>query len=495
MLEFVSMYSRQFDHVNRDIVKGIREKDDMASAIEETCLELSRTIPDNIKYLGYTFDDSGRVMREINKTKGKDKKEVKSSVSVDQTFARLAVYKFKLKFDGETRIVEMPIYIPLFIDGYHYLIRGNKYSAPYQITDAVTYTNKEDMVVIKFMTRAIKMSREKCNLSDVHGGVHQAHQFYLHLTSKKVPFLLYYFAHFGFMRTHTYFGVEKLIGFREDYPIEPEEDKIFFKFGTLYMWVNREHFDISYIFRQYVATVLALGKKGINQETVQRVTYWKTILGASISETKTLEKGQGLLSTFIVALDHRTMETIDKLVGHKGFKRESMFSVVRWLFLNYSEAVAKSSSLENKRIRLSEYQVTPLIRILYHKLYRFMNTSAKTRDMRRLTDIFKVSPSIIINAIIGKTRSKNGSLNIAKFSSYTNDFALINVGLKYTSAGPGSPMENSGKMVGDKYRRFDVSNVGRTCLITTSNSDPGISGVLVPSAQIDLDTMTFKPIQ
>lgn len=494
MLEFVSAYSHQFDHVNRDIVKGIRERDDMAGSIEEACIELARTIPDHIKYLGYSYDDSGKVIRELNKSKSKDKKDSKSSVSVDQTYARLAVFKFKIRFDGVSRFVEMPIYIPLFIDGYHYLIRGNKYSAPYQLTDAVTYTNKEDMVVIKFMTRAIKMSREKCTLTDVHGAQYQSHQFYMHLTSKKVPFLLFYFAHFGFFRTHKYFGCEKLMGFCADYPIEPMEDRIFFKFGMLYMWVNRNHFESSYLFRQYIATVLALGKKGINQDTVQRVTYWKTILGASISETKTLEKGQGLISTFIVALDHRTMENIDKLVGHKGFKRESMFSVVRWLFLNYSEAAAKSASLENKRIRLSEYQVTPLIRILYHKLYRFMNTNAKTRDMRRLEDIFKVSPAIIINAIIGKTRSKSGSLNIAKFSSYTNDFALINVGLKYTSAGPGSPMENSGKMVGDRYRRFDVSNVGRTCLITTSNSDPGISGSLVPSAQVDLESMTFKPI-
>ena len=44
-------------------------------------------------------------------------------------------------------------------------------------------------------------------------------------------------------------------------------------------------------------------------------------------------------------------------------------------FPGYSEAVAKSSSLENKRIRLSEYQVTPLIEYSIAKLYRFMNTS------------------------------------------------------------------------------------------------------------------------
>jgi hypothetical protein len=121
-----------------------------------------------------------------------------------------------------------------------------------------------------------------------------------------------------------------------------------------------------------------------------------------------------------------------------------------------------------------------------------MNTSHKTKDVNRLLDIFKVSSAIILNAIIGKTRSKNLGLNIAKYSSYVNDMALLNVATKFTTAGPGSPMERSGKLVGASYRRFDTSSVGKVCLIATSNSDPGVSGSIVPSAQIDLKTMTFK---
>ena len=45
--------------------------------------------------------------------------------------------------------VECPLYIPLYVDNYHFYIKGNKYSAPYQIIDAITYTNRENMKVLK----------------------------------------------------------------------------------------------------------------------------------------------------------------------------------------------------------------------------------------------------------------------------------------------------------------------------------------------------------
>ena len=71
MLEFVSMYSRQFNDVNEDIVCHIREKDDMTQYIEEACKELQKALPSNITYLSFYYDDSGKRMREINKAKAK----------------------------------------------------------------------------------------------------------------------------------------------------------------------------------------------------------------------------------------------------------------------------------------------------------------------------------------------------------------------------------------------------------------------------------------
>ena len=43
-----------------------------------------------------------------------------------------------------------------------------------------------------------------------------------------------------------------------------------------------------------------------------------------------------------------------------------------------------------------------------------------------------------------------------------------------------------------QIRKFDSSFVGRIDLIPTSNNDPGISGIITPSAKLDTDSFTFK---
>lgn len=489
MKQFIALYSKQFDNINEDIVVGIRKKDNMTYYIEKICEEIEKTLPNNIKYLGFTYDDSGKSIRDINIVKNNKKKLY--SIDVNKTYARLVNYKFKLHFDNVTRIVDMPIYIPLFFDDYHYLIRGNKYAAPYQLTDSIIYTNRDDMIVIKTMTRPLKMSREKCVITSVFGEEFLSHEFYIHVTSKKIPFLLFYFAYFGFNRTAKYFGCEKFISYHSSVDADENDPKTYFKFGSIYIGVERKRLEDNYLLRQYIASVLSLNKKGLTADSISRASYWKMILGSMISEHKTLEKGQELLNTFILVIDTLTLNNINRFMGTERSKFYSTFSVVRWMFIEYSKLSSHTNGLENKRIRLSEYQVTPLIKLLYSKLYRYMNTANK--DENRLIDIFKVSPAIILNAIIGKTSNKSGGgLNIAKFSSYVNDLALFNVALKYTSAGPGSPIERSGKLASAHFRKFDSSFVGRIDLIPTSNNDPGISGIITPSAKLDTDSFTFK---
>ena len=94
-----------------------------------------------MKYLGYHYDDSVRRFKELNA--GKDKSgSNKKVISIYSTFARQCVFEFELQnWNQQTNqldkiYVECPIYIPLYIDDYHFYIHGNKYTAPYQITDA-----------------------------------------------------------------------------------------------------------------------------------------------------------------------------------------------------------------------------------------------------------------------------------------------------------------------------------------------------------------------
>jgi hypothetical protein len=496
---FLSEYSNQFDHINEDIVRNIRLNDNMVEKIEEICIELTKQLAGYVKYLGCNFDDSKNRFREANTSKKKDSKTGKFEnvqyVNVNYTFSRMAVFHFNIKYTdprtGEKTIndIDMPIYIPQFIDDYHYYIRGNKYSAPYQLTDAITYLGRNDSVILKTLTRAMKLSREVKNIKDAHGLEHKSHAFYMHISNKKIPFILYYFTRFGFFRTLRYFGVDKMVHIFTECPLNPDDDTIYFRFGKVFIGVTRFAFNTMYELRQLVFTILQLQRKNLDLEYIRDAYYWRMVLGAFVSVNKPYDQGTNILVTFVTCLDSRTINNIHNIIG--GPVRDTSFAVLRWMFKNYSSLSNKNMSLQNKRIRYTEYIVSPLIRDIQMKLYRFLKTAPNNRDKKRLLDIFKPSPSIIVHAIIGKTKNKNQALSIAKYSNQVNDMAIFTA-LKYTRAGPGTAIEKIGKRAGISYRLIDTTYAGYVDLITTSNGSVGISGVLTPYAKVDNETLSFK---
>lgn len=496
-MNFTSEYSKKFDNFNEDIIINIRKNDDMVTYIDETWKEIQKHIPQNMKYLGYHYDDTGHTFRELNS--GKDKSGMnRKTMSIYDTAARLCSFEFELTNvnqqtnEMETQYVECPLYIPLYVDNYHFYIKGNKYSAPYQIIDAITYTNHDNMIVLKTKTRAIKLAREKRpnGTKDAYGFEYKSNVYYLYMTKKKIPFVLYYFAYFGFFNTFRYFGADKYCKFVTDIPNVPDPNSkyIFFKFGQIYIAVDKKAFDKFYNLRNFIFTVLDCNKRGLDKEAIEDTVRWKMILGSYISENNAQIKGKGLVKTFIISLDDRTIINIRNLVG--GYPKENMFAVVRWMFLKFSVLSSKTHNLLNKRIRVSEWIIDPFLKETYKKLYRYLATSEKSRDIKRLIDIVRCPDSLILGAICGKNRA-GLTLNIAKYAAGVNDNVLIKDALRYTINGPGTPGSSGGSLTSTQFRVFDTSYVGRVDLYQSSNSDPGVSGCLTPTCKVDMENLVF----
>lgn len=512
MREFLSYYSNKHDDINEDLIRNIRATDNMVEKIEEMCKELEKMLHENFTYVGVEFDDGKNRFREANSSKKRDSKTGKlenaTYVNVNYTYSRLAVFHFKVRFkDPRTGDVSMckasmPIYIPQLIDDYHYYIRGNAYICPYQILDSLIYHSRDNGIVFKTLNRAIKLTKSRTTLEDAHGSLYKTDTFYIHMGKKKIPFLLLYFAYYGFFKTLTYFfGTnttknknildDSCIKLYEEPTTEPNDKIIFFKFGKYYLGVNRKAFESNYLLRQYVATTLALGRKNLEISDIQNVYYWMRTLGAYISQTKPYEQGNALLTTFLTCLDARSIVNINRLVG--GSKKDTPFQVLRWMWLDYATLSNKNTSLKNKRIRYTEYLVAPLVREIQMKLYRYLKTRPKMRDMKRLLDILKVSSSIICHSIIGKTKSKQNALNVTKYSNQVNDLSIINTALKWTKAGPQSAIERTtAKRASAQMRALDSSCVGQIDLLSFSSASVGIAGNFNAYADVNPETLTFN---
>lgn len=503
MREFLSKFSDRYDTLNEDIILNIRKTDSIVEKIEETCIELTKSLSEYVTYLGFDWDDSKNKFKEVNSSsKKKDSKtgrfENVQYVNVNHTYSRLAVFHFRIKWvdprTGEVTIkkLDMPVYIPLIFDNYHYFIRGNKWACPYQLIDAITYLGKGNSIVLRTLTRAIKLSRENTTIKDAHGIEFKTNEFYTHISNKKIPFVLYYFAYYGFFRTLEFFGVQKYVKIYEDCPVDPDEDVIYFKFGQVYLGVDRDKFNSIYELKQFVATILALGRKNLILNQIRDAFYWRMVLGTYVSLTKSYDQGAALLTTFACCIDTRTKTNIATIVG--GSPKTNAFTILRWMFLNYSQLSNKTVSIYNKRIRYAEYLVTPLTRECQTRLYRFLKTRPNMRDAKRIYDIFKPSPSILCNAIVGKTKAKNKNqmLNVAKYSNQVNDLVLLNTALKYTCAGPSSALEHSGKRAAIGFRIFAPNYVGKVDVLCTPNSSVGTAGNFTPWVDVDSKTLTFN---
>ncbi len=496
MSELVSRFSDTIHIVNEDLI-NCRKKEDMVEYVIALCKEVEKMLGHHhIEFLDCVPDDSNYQIREINKAKNnKKKKSYGTIISTEETYARAYNFKFKLKYNDETRLSTMKIYIPLICeDGINYLIKGNKYCAPFQLVDAVTYNHhnpklKFDEVCLKTEVQDIHMQRFKNNITDVDGVTYTAYRFNIKLNRfvNKVPFLLFYFATFGFFKTLEYFGIDNPgIGIRIFEELPPITDPwrkyyLFFKYGSVYISVRREAFLNSGQIRDLITTILATKKRSINSTTICDVEHWTQVLGTHLSQSNPMSSGESLKITFYNSLNPRTSQIIKTFIGKE---LNTIYAVVRWMFTNYSINVSKDNSLNNKRLRLSEYLINPLKQALKRKAYQFNRTRGGYRDIRRLLDVVGMSPMIIIDAINGK-----GKVPTAKFSNAVNDMTLANASLKGTQSGPDGGA--SGGYVPKEFKQLHPSMAGKTDLISTSVNAPGVNITLLPNCKIDVDTLGF----
>lgn len=487
MMQLVSNFSSKNDNkFNDDLLIKFRQQDDMVTYIDDACKAITQLMPEYIQYKGYHDIDNRQRMLDRDKSEDEDsKKEIR--INIADTYAKEVAFDFVCAFGGQTVVQSFSLWIPLLIDNSHYYIRGNKYSCPIQIIDAITFT-KKNTLVLKTITRAVKFEREKCVITDIYGNKYNTNRLMIYATKKSIPVVLYYFAKFGFFKTIEYFGAcewdaagnpcNYYINIYSGDMSSAPEDEYIFKYGSTFLGVKKDKFNQNSVLRMFVSTILATGKRSMDADYLRNPARWVMLLGETISIPKSLEKGLALLKTFEAMYDFRTNQIVNELVP--GIPRTNSYAAVRWIFIDYVKLCSKDEGLQNKRARLSEYLISPFIKTLTEKVYRFINTPEKNKTMKNLLDVFKIKPSLILNAIIGKISPQITGLNIAKYSSESNDCALVNTLMSMTTSGPGSASSKT-KRVGISHRQCPVDYIGAIDIIGgTSPNSPGLSRLFTP---------------
>jgi hypothetical protein len=207
---------------------------------------------------------------------------------------------------------------------------------------------------------------------------------------------------------------------------------------------------------------------------------WRKRLGRHFTQNSNSfeEKAQKILISLERILDRRTKKNLAHVAAED---KEDVYCILRWMMRDFRELTQiDGMDVRNKRIRVSEYLIHPLLLKFSESTYRLLNSRNLT--FRGLLGVFKP----FISEEDGQTKPQAGFLvkrlvtnELLRYSNLVNSFDLL-IALKWTSRGPQSIAERGRSDVSLRYRGHHPSYVGRIGLSAASAGDPGTSGTLVP---------------
>ena len=126
--------------------------------------------------------------------------------------------------------------------------------------------------------------------------------------------------------------------------------------------------------------------------------------------------------------------------------------------------------LRNRRLRLFEYMVYPLLKRLSNSAYRILNS--RNISIKRVRNVFtSIPPTEIIKNLVNN--------ELLRYYNATSTLELFSVILRYSARGP-QALGNGSTGITLKYRGVHESYVGNVSLSMASASDPGMTGGITP---------------
>lgn len=490
MLNFVAQYSKQ-NVFSEDLIVTARKNDNMLYYLEEICKAISATIP-NIKYINYNIVDE-RTKYPTN------------FVELYDSIVYCVEFNFTITVGETSAHSKMILKIPKLIDNYYYYINGNRFYPIYQLTEATTF-HKDESVVLKTLLSPIVLTRNQVTITDINGNEYPAYIIKLNMIKHKINFLLFFFSTIGFFNTLKFFEgyVENLDGIfyivSADKVNPASKDYIYFEINKkIYLRVYAKLFDNNNI-KTFTACILDLCKKRIRINEIRDKEYWKMILSKVFVKGNSINKAKPemIIESFKRLYDNITKENIRKFEGEK----DNIYEVLRWLFSNFTKLLYRdNNNIYFKRVRLSEYQMAPIIRKINTKIYRILNSRDSAKDIKKYEEIltlpYPYSPdgkikkgdrrpsTVLIKSIINN--------NNTKYIDAVNDLDLFNIALKWTINGPSTTVGKSqkGNALAITQRSQSPSFIGKISLNTASAGDPGGTGVFLPFVKLKDDK--FQP--
>ena len=393
---------------------------------------------------------------------------------------RMKVDGVDMDVSNPSRILEVLIELPRYVNKYYFRLQGNYYNTTYQIVDGSTYNNattsnsKNDIVTLKTLFMSVRIYRMFKDLQDINTKEKIRTMYYGSLIFKNMVNVMYYhLAKYGLYATFELFHIYGI-----NISTQPTNDPNWycFKKYNLYISAEKSIFDNEPIIQSMVVTLVDGILKDTTYEALFTYEYWLLLLGITYKHP-TVDKGLFVLDSLESIYDLNTKDSIHLPEESK----KDIYIILKWMICHFAELRAKDNvDVSIKRVRIAEYIAHTYAMKLTRGIHRISDLGKKVK-LKQIVAAIYTQPQFIISKIILQS-------NLISYVEMVNDNDAT-LALSWTYKGISGLGEDGGKVM-PIYRHVDTSHLGILDLDTSSNSDPGMSGMLCPMAEINNNSFT-----
>jgi hypothetical protein len=411
----------------------------------------------------------------------------KKSINIEKSRLELIEATFKLEIDNQVEEKKIYILIPKIVDNFFFIINGNRYFSILQIVDKNFYSVRNG-IILKTLLMPLTLKYKAISFDSYAGNTYTGKYFTLDIfksrnnSNSAKNFLNYFFVEYGVQGTIDKLELSDdlfIIIDTDNVSLDDQDIEYFIVNKNIIVAANKHKLQQDVSFKNIVLNFISVldQVKRVNSLEVQ--TFWKKKILQS--PTTKLEKADKAIVSLKRILDERTKRNL-KDIDPK--YRNDTFGVIRYIVENFDEIYnIDSLNLYNRRVRLFEYLIFPLLTKWSESTIRILNS--KNVDMKKLNTVFSnIGPMFLVKRIIVN--------ELLRYNNMTNTCCLFNVALKWSSRGPQSIGSSSGNTL-VKYRTVHESYIGNLSLCASSASDPGMTGNLSPFCKTLKDNFFIHP--
>lgn len=517
--EFLAQYNKDYkEHFNPALFERSDEEVlDQLQKVIKSCERRNNYF--SIEVLGFRviddYDEIKRILFEYyeyltrNKPKMKKKDNQYEFINLNQSDIRLMIVTYRVAVNVANNLSIRPedlasgkvksedtfdvlIAIPRVVDKYYFRINGIMRSILYQIVDGSTYNNgytnaKIPNISFKIIFMAARVFRYMIGLPDYFTGEEvKLFNYRANIFNKTVCVCQYFLAKFGFNGTLSFLGIQGV--YVTDHPEQKPGYYCFEKTPSLYVMADKYLADNDYVTQAFITCVFTNLIPGMDYRLVYTTEFWVRILGGSFNRTgnekylamfhgdptvtDTFNKGLSILDSFENIYDISTKEDLRL----KEESKEDMYCVLRWILREFNALKKKDNyDVSIKRVRFGQYVAATYI----YKVAKGINRVSDQNNRITVDSIKKAirtDPMYLLNAI--------AKSNLVTYRNMVSDMDSL-LALKYSLKGISGIGEEDSNSIPDSIRFVHTSHVGRIDLDSSSDNNPGITGMISPFAQLD----------